>query len=262
MHRKNHFIMRCLKMRTQIIAHRGASAYAPENTMEAFTKALEMRADAIETDVHLTKDDVPVLMHDERINRTSNGTGLIHHYTLAQLKQFDIGSWFDSSFSSARIMTLQECLAWIRETNMDINIELKNNKIDYPNMETIVYNCIKNYSMEKRTVVSSFNFDSIQRFKKKSNRIEIAFLTSKINRSIRSKLYANPVDALHIKHTLLKKKMIHYSHLHELPLRVFTINTKDEMVRCFHAGVRGIFTDVPDIAYQTQANMDDDSRSE
>lgn len=251
-----------VRMTTQIIAHRGASAYAPENTMDAFRKALDMHADGIETDVHLTKDHVPVLMHDERINRTSNEAGFIHHYTLDELQQLDIGSWFSSAFSGARIVTLEEFLSWIRETEMVAHIELKNNKIDYPNIESIVYNYINDYSMHQQTIVSSFNFDSVMRFKEIANNVEVAFLTSKMNSKTREMLKENPVHALHIKHTLLNKKMIHYSQANQMPIRVFTINKRPAMVRCFHVGVHGIFTDVPDLAYETRANMDESSRSE
>ena len=78
-----------------VIAHRGASGYAPENTMPAFEKALEMGAEGIELDVHLTKDGEIVVIHDHTIDRTSNGTGMVGQFTLEEIKQLDFGSWFD-----------------------------------------------------------------------------------------------------------------------------------------------------------------------
>lgn len=241
-------------MQTEIIAHRGASAYAPENTMYAFEKALLMNADGIETDVHLTKDDVPVLMHDERINRTSTGKGLIRDYTYEQLLQFDIGSWFSTKFTNATIITLDQFLSWIKETPLHAHIEIKNNKIDYPQIETIIHEHICNHQMEHRTNVSSFNFSSIQRFKELSQTIEVAYLTSKFTRKTRSSIKHSPLNALHIKHTLLKKQLIRYSKQKQIPLRVFTINKISHMMRCFDARVKGIFTDVPDIAYDMRRN--------
>ncbi len=129
-------------MATNIFAHRGASGYAPENTMAAFQLAYWQGADGIETDVHLTKDNIPVLMHDERVNRTTDGSGFIQGYTLHQLKQLDTGSWFSPKFTGSRVVTLDEFLVWIRDKALYLNIELKNNKIDYKNLETIVYDKI------------------------------------------------------------------------------------------------------------------------
>lgn len=122
-----------------IIAHRGASKYAPENTMAAFKIAYDDGADAIETDVHLTKDFVPIIMHDEDVKRTTNGKGLIKDLTYNQISSLDNGSWFNKSFSNERIPTLEKFLQWAYKKNIRINLELKNNKIDYPYLETIVY---------------------------------------------------------------------------------------------------------------------------
>src|SRR5690625_5078331 len=77
-----------------IIAHRGASHYAPENTISAFDLAYQLGADTIETDIHLTKDHIPVLIHDVDVNRTTNGSGYVNNFTLNELKQLDAGSWF------------------------------------------------------------------------------------------------------------------------------------------------------------------------
>lgn len=241
-------------MLTEIIAHRGASAYAPENTMYAFEKAVTMHADGIETDIHLTKDDVPVLMHDERINRTSNGKGFIRGYTYEELLQFDIGSWFSTEFATATIVTLDQFLTWIKETSLHAHIEMKNNKIDYPNIESIVYEHICKHQMEHRTTVSSFNFTSIQRFKELSRKIEVAYLTSKLTRKTRISIKKKPVDALHIKHTVLKRRVIRCSKQSQVPLRIFTINNVGQMKRCYDIRVKGIFTDVPDIAYDMRRN--------
>ncbi len=242
------------RMQTEIIAHRGASKYAPENTMHAFTKALEMQADAIETDVHLTKDNIPVLMHDERINRTSNGRGYIRDFTYEQLLQFDVGSWFAPKFADAKIITLDEFLSWIKQTNMRAHIELKNNKVDYDAIETIVYQHIKNHSMQERSTVSSFNFESIQRFQQMTESITLAYLTSNITKTKRQAFEKHPTNALHIKQTLLRKRLIRCSKQKNIPLRVFTINKISQMMRCYDLRIKGIFTDVPDVAVEARCN--------
>lgn len=95
---------------TQIIAHRGASKFAPENTLAAFKLAEKMGADGIELDIHLTKDQIPVIIHDEDIKRTTNGRGFVQKYTYKELQQFDAGSWFSERFSDERILSLEEFL--------------------------------------------------------------------------------------------------------------------------------------------------------
>lgn len=113
---------------TKIIAHRGSSALAPENTMAAFELAYEQGAEGIETDVHLTKDNIPVLIHDENVKRTTNSTGYIKDYTFDQLKQFDAGSWFSVKYAGSTIISLEEFLNWFQDKALCLNIELKNRR--------------------------------------------------------------------------------------------------------------------------------------
>src|SRR5699024_9996871 len=112
-------------MFTKVFAHRGASGHAPENTMPAFHLAYQMVADGIETEVHLTKDKIPVLFHDEQVKRTTNGRGFIKDMTVKHLKTLDPGSWFSTRFSGTTITTLEEFLSWVKNKPLRINIELK-----------------------------------------------------------------------------------------------------------------------------------------
>ncbi|CAG0947487.1 partial Glycerophosphodiester phosphodiesterase, partial [Anaerolineae bacterium] len=96
--------------KTLIIGHRGGSAYTPENTLSAFNHALELGADGIELDVTLTKDNVPVVIHDDKVDRTTNGHGLVKDLMLDQIKQLDAGSWFNEKFRGEKIPTLAEVL--------------------------------------------------------------------------------------------------------------------------------------------------------
>ena len=115
------------------IAHRGASGYAPENTLAAFDKAVEMQADYIEIDVQLSKDDLPVVIHDDTLDRTTNGTGNISAYTLQELKSLDAGSWFDKKYAGEKIPSLNEVLEMYGE-KINILIELKSPEL-YPGVE-------------------------------------------------------------------------------------------------------------------------------
>ncbi len=120
---------------TKILAHRGASAYAPENTMAAFKKAIEMNADGIELDVHLSKDGYIVIIHDERVDRTTDGKGEVKDFSLDELKKLDAGSWFSDEYKGEKIPTLEELLSLIKNTEIYLNIEIKAGYRVYPDIE-------------------------------------------------------------------------------------------------------------------------------
>src|SRR5713226_3974996 len=108
-----------------VIAHRGASGYAPENTFAAFRKALAMGATFIETDLQLSRDARFVALHDPTVNRTTNGQGSVHDMTLADLRKLDFGSWFGSEFSGERIPTLEEILEFCKKNDVMFYLEIK-----------------------------------------------------------------------------------------------------------------------------------------
>lgn len=229
-----------------IYAHRGASKRAPENTMHAFELAYELGAEGIETDVQLTKDRVPVLIHDERVNRTTNGTGYIKDLTWDQIKQLDAGSWFDKKFAGTSIISLDTFLQWIQSKSLCLNIELKNNKIDYKHLESIVYEKIAHYQLLDRTILSTFNPNSVKRMNSLQYNIEIAFLTSRRNKDLIAYSRDLGAHALHIKYRLLTPRLVEQCKQENIAVRVYTINKGTRMMRCFTNDCDGIFTDVPD----------------
>ncbi|MBB6455344.1 glycerophosphoryl diester phosphodiesterase [Salirhabdus euzebyi] len=235
-------------MKTKIYAHRGASRYAPENTMPAFQLAYEMKADGIETDVQLTKDGVPVLIHDENVRRTTNGTGFVEDYTLEEIKQLDAGSWFSSKYAGTSIVTLEELLQWAKPKQLLLNIELKNNVIEYKKLEQKVYQLLFTYDLLDRTVISSFNPKSIEKFKKIDRNVNIAFLTSTKIRRLANFTKLLGASGIHIKYRILSTHLVGECQKHGLDLRVYTVNRPAQIVRCYKLGCTAIFTDVPDIA--------------
>ncbi len=150
--------------KTLIYAHRGASKLAPENTMAAYQLASESGADGIEIDVQLTKDRVPVLIHDENVRRTTNGTGFVQEYTLNHIKKLDAGSWFSTKYSDCSIVTLEEFLCWFQPKDMVLNVELKTNVIEYRDIEQLVYDALVRHHLLSRTVISSFNLNSVKKY--------------------------------------------------------------------------------------------------
>lgn len=236
-------------MKTMIIAHRGASRSAPENTMPAFELAYEMGAQAIETDVHLTKDQVPVLIHDETVKRTTNGKGSVKDLTFKELEALDAGSWFDPSFSGARILSLDAFLQWAKDKPLHLNIELKNNKIDYPRLEEIAYEHVAHCQLLHRTIFSTFNPDSVKRLNRYKGEVEIAYLTSRERHLLKKAAELN-VDALHIKYSQLKPGLAASCHDQGLALRIYTVNRPSRLVRCFKENCDAVITDVPRDALQ------------
>ncbi|WP_010093148.1 glycerophosphodiester phosphodiesterase [Ornithinibacillus scapharcae] len=232
-------------MTTKIIGHRGASKLAPENTMYAFELAYQLGAEGIETDVQLTKDNVPVLIHDETLKRTTNGTGYVKEFTYEELKQLDAGSWFASEFSDARIISLEEFLVWIKPKDLYLNIELKNNKIDYQDLESIVYESLKSHRLIDRTTISTFSSKSIKRLSKYKNDLEIAYLTSKKKPNLVEYAKDLGANALHIKYRLLNSELMQQAIAQKMPVRIYTVNKYKQMMNCYQLNCNGIFTDVP-----------------
>ncbi|MEN2766057.1 glycerophosphodiester phosphodiesterase [Ornithinibacillus xuwenensis] len=232
-------------MTTKIIAHRGASKLAPENTMYAFELAYKLGAEGIETDVQLTKDKVPVLIHDETLKRTTSGSGYVKNFTYEELKKLDTGTWFSRDFKGAKMVSLEEFLVWIKPKDMSINIELKNNKIDYKNLESIVYHRLKEHRLLERTTISTFSTNSVRRLKKYRDELGIALLTSKRIPNLVEYAHDLGANALHIKYRLLHEQIIQQAHSLKMPVRVYTVNKYKSMMNCYARNCDGIFTDAP-----------------
>src|SRR6185295_178724 len=136
--------------RVWVVGHRGAMGYCPENTLASFARALELGADWIELDVHLSRDGELIVIHDEALDRTTNGHGLVQDHTLAELKQLDAGS-------GARLLTLGELLDWARQHDTIVDIEIKNAPMYYDNIEDKVVNSLRDANMIDQAIVISFD---------------------------------------------------------------------------------------------------------
>jgi glycerophosphoryl diester phosphodiesterase len=144
-----------------VVAHRGASGYAPENTFASFKLGLEQGADLLELDVHLSRDGEPVVIHDEALDRTTDGRGLVVEHTLAELRQLDAGAWFGPQFAGQRIPTLDEVLAWARERTC-LAIEIKNAPSFCPGIEAKIVALLDRHDMRRRALVISFDHQALR----------------------------------------------------------------------------------------------------
>jgi glycerophosphoryl diester phosphodiesterase len=147
-----------------ISGHRGAAGYAPENTMAAFRKGWDLGADLLELDVQLTRDGHVIVVHDHTLERTTNGKGMVHEHTLAELKELDAGSWYSPSFASERIPTLDELAAWAKG-KVRLNIEIKSTPQTIGDLPEQVAAICRNHGIVEETEVISFDHVAIKRVK-------------------------------------------------------------------------------------------------
>ena len=243
--------------RIKIWAHRGASGYAPENTMEAYILAHQYGADGIELDVQLSKDGEIVVIHDEKIDRTSNGKGLVRDYTMKQLRGFNYNRTKPEHFH-ADIPTLEEVLLYIRDkTNMTVNIELKTGVFFYPWIEEKTVGLVHAMGMEKRVIYSSFNHYSILHIKKLDPEAETGLLYSEGFVDVPAYAAKLGVDALHPSWRCLQyPNFLEDCRKHQIDLNVWTINREDLMRQMCRAGVNAIITNYPDKAARVRAEYE------
>ena len=147
-----------------VYGHRGASGYAPENTLEAFELAAKQGAYGVELDVHLSRDGELVVAHDETVERVSDGEGWIKDQTLRELKTLRFNKTHPE-YADARMPTLAEVYALLKPYGLHVNVELKNSLIDYPNLERLCIELAARMGMTERVLYSSFNHHSLLRVK-------------------------------------------------------------------------------------------------
>lgn len=233
----------------KVYAHRGSAGTHPENTVAAFRAAAVLPIHGVEFDVHMTKDGELVVIHDETIDRTSNGRGFVKDMTLAELKEYDFGKWFTANISEQKIPTLREVLYVFKDTHHHINIELKSDVFPYDGMEQKVLEMLREYRLEDRVVISSFNHEMLRSFKKLAPHIETAILFTEV--MIAPQEYANIVkaDALHAFFPTVLQPMGKDAIASGKQVRVFTVNEELYADMLKAVGVHAIFTDYPERMY-------------
>ena len=240
---------------TKIFAHRGASAYAPENTMEAFELAAKQGADGIELDVHVTKDGEVVVTHDEKIDRVSNGSGFIKDMTLRELKRLSFHNHMES-YVGAGIPTLREVLEYVSTTNMDVNIELKTGIYWYPQIEEKTAFIVQETGMHDRVIYSSFNHHSIAKIKEIDSTAETAWLFSDVILNVEQYAKANGVEGLHpaVYHMYMSDFMKRWNESGE-KVRVWTVNNEKDMKNFIQHDLEAVITNYPDVALRVRREV-------
>lgn len=242
-----------------VIAHRGASAYYPENTMAAFKGAVEMKAEMIELDVMLTKDGVPVAFHDAMLEDHTNGDGQLASYTLKELQELDAGSWFDPKFADQKIPTLEEVIAFA-SGKISLNIEIKTEAVTdeiHGGVEEKSLELVKKYGMENHVLFSSFDYRAIAHIKELNPDMPAAILYEKkqSEKKLPSELLAEyNADAFNCSYRQLNTRRFKDIRKNNIPVFIYTIDRPSRMRKLLKMNVTGIFTNKPDVLWKVLEN--------
>lgn len=230
---------------TLIFAHRGFAAAYPENTMMAFTEGAKAGADGLELDVQMTKDGELVVIHDEKVDRTTDGIGLVKDYYGKELRKLDAGSHHHATVMKEAIPFLEEVLEWLSGTDLICNIELKNSIVPYKGMEEKVISMVNKYRLNNKIILSSFNHYSIVHSHRLAPDIEIAPLLSE--GLYMPWIYAESIRAkgFHPHYRAATDEIIKGALAHGVEVRPYTVNKEKELERLFRVNCSAVITDDP-----------------
>lgn len=227
--------------RPLIIAHRGASGSAPENTLVAFEKAIEFGAQSIEIDVQLSKDDVVVILHDELLNRTTNGKGSTSDHTLAELQSLDAGAWFSSAYDGQRIPTLHQVIQCVKGAiNLDIEIKNTNNGIRI--LEKVI-KIVTESNFENHCIISSFDVDVLRTSKSLAPQIAVGWI---FDSAIPENLYDEKIDIWISHFMLITKEFVSRAKQTRKLIFAWTVNEMNIIQQMIDFDVDAIITDFPE----------------
>lgn len=224
---------------TEIFAHRGSSGTHPENSLPGIKAAINSKADGIELDIHLIKTGELIVMHDEKVDRTTNGSGYLKDFTLAKLKKLEIGNRF---FRKIRVPTLEEVFKLIGDAEMILNIELKTDVFEYAGIEQKVIDLANKYP-HINVMYSSFNPATLVRLRKIDSTSRLALITHENLDAVLDLHKKIQLDAVH---PPIKAK--DNPVLKEIPARYWTVNKEEDIAYFYAIHAKGMMTDFPEVA--------------
>jgi glycerophosphoryl diester phosphodiesterase len=230
------------------IAHRGASGHAPENTMAAFRRAVELGARFIETDLQITRDARVIAIHDFTLDRTTSGKGQVHLLPLEQIRALDAGAWFGDhgagSFSGERVPTLEEILDFAKEQDVIFYLEIKSGPAW--GVEHAVVAALRDHNASARVVILSFDPSTIDSVHRLDSTMMTGFLCEHPSNDLVERTVRVGARQLVARGDLITRAVIEKAHHAGLQVVAWTINEMEQMRRLIAAGVDGIITDYPD----------------
>ena len=240
---------------TKIWAHRGASQDAPENTMEAFELAIKQHADGIETDIHLTKDGQVVIMHDEKLDRTTNMHGYIKDYNYEELEKCNANNGM-KDYPFCKVPLLEDLLQLVKTEHIELNIELKTDVFMYPGIEAKCLALVKKYELENQVIYSSFNHYSLMNLRQLDPQAKIGLLYTE--GLVNPWDYAQTLNANALHPYFPNLKVPSYvKESHELKVMVnpWTVNRREDIMEMMALNVDCVITNVPALALKVRKEM-------
>lgn len=231
----------------KIIAHRGASAYAPENTLAAFQKALDMGAKAVEFDVQMTADGELIVIHDDFLSRTTNGQGLVIQTDYEVIKTLDAGSWFDPIFKDEKIPLLKEVLILLKD-RVEVHLEIKKIAFEKRPIEEAIYQCVKEIGMVDQVIFSSFDHQCLL-YLSKTYHVTIGMLTgsSLVEPAGYIKSTGIALSSYNPSAEYVSQSLVAAIHGDGYQVTTYTVNDLWLLDLLEEMGVDGVFSNYPDL---------------
>lgn len=233
----------------QIIGHRGAAAYAPENTLEGIHTAADMGVEWVELDVKLTKDDVPIIFHDDNLDRTTNGSGPVAEKTLEELRELECGSWFGESFAGIRIPTLEEAVEVLIDRDLGLNLEIKPCPGREKETAEVALDVLSQYwDNHDKLLISSFSHVSLEvAYEMAQDWHRGLLLPEEWPENWRDLAEYLKVSSVNLNGNTVTRENVEEAMELELPILAYTINEPDRARFLQSWGVDGFFSDAPDV---------------
>ncbi|MEW6325841.1 MAG: phosphatidylinositol-specific phospholipase C domain-containing protein [Nitrospirota bacterium] len=229
-----------------MIAHRGASGYAPENTLAAFRKAVELGCQMIELDVRLSRDQAPVVLHDHTLTRTAGDPRRVEELTVAELQQLDAGGWFAPEFAGERIPTLADALNAVPESIV-VNVEIKTGPGQLQMMAERIWAIIHELKAEERVLCSSFTHKALWALRRLALKLPLAYLVEgRVQTEHFTEAKALQTRALILQAQWTKPALVRQAHAYHLQVFPYTVNRPLQMRQLLRCGVDGLLTNYPD----------------
>lgn len=235
-------------------AHRGFSGRYPENTMLAFAKAYEAGADGVELDVQIARDGTPVVIHDEKVDRTTNGKGNVRDYDFAELVKLDASYIYTGKAGFNPIPSFDEYCKWAKDKDLVTNIELKTGVYEYPGIEAKVYDMLKKYDLRDKVIISSFNHFSVMRMKQIAPELKYGLLSETWLIDAGKYTHNLGVPCYHPYHGNLTDEITAEIKSYGIEINTYTVNEADEVKRLRKLGIDCVIGNYPDMVKDVLEN--------
>ena len=229
-----------------VLGHRGAMGIAPENTIVGIKIALDIHVDMFEIDVHLSRDKKLIIIHDEKVDRTTDGTGYISNLKSKYIRSLDAGIKFSKKFKGLRVPFLEEVFDLMKNTDARLNLEIKNGPVFYKGIEDHIIELIDSYDYYDRVLVSSFDHHTLKKIKQINKRVDTAILYGSNLYDLEKYIELLEVSAVHPHYFWATRDLTKKMHNMDIAVNTWILNEKEDFKKFSRMGIDSIGTNYPD----------------